>query len=100
MRHRKKGRKLNMTAAHRRAVLRNMATSLFRHERIETTTRFGSSAFNYGEGDRVSIRYDPENPSAIAIDSFVGLWLIPVCLTGFGACFMFVGLVIGVAVLI
>ena len=38
MRHRKKGRKLNMTAAHRRAVLRNMATSLFRHERIETTT--------------------------------------------------------------
>ena len=69
-------------------------------ERIEATTRFGSSAFNYGEGDRVSIRYDPENPSAIAIDSFVGLWLIPVCLTGFGACFMFVGLVIGVAVLI
>ena len=38
MRHRKKGRKLNMTAAHRKAVLRNMATSLFRHERIETTT--------------------------------------------------------------
>jgi len=38
MRHRKKGRKLSRTAAHRRATLRNMATSLFRHERIETTT--------------------------------------------------------------
>ena len=38
MRHRKKGRKLNRTAAHRKATLRNMATSLFRHERIETTT--------------------------------------------------------------
>jgi len=38
MRHRKKGRKLNRTASHRKAVLRNMATSLFRHERIETTT--------------------------------------------------------------
>jgi large subunit ribosomal protein L17 len=38
MHHRKKGRKLNRTAAHRRAMLRNMATSLFRHERIETTT--------------------------------------------------------------
>ncbi len=38
MRHRKKGRKLNRTAAHRKAMLRNMATSLFRHERIETTT--------------------------------------------------------------
>ena len=38
MRHRIKGRKLNRTAAHRKATLRNMATSLFRHERIETTT--------------------------------------------------------------
>lgn len=38
MRHRKKGRKLNRTAAHRKATLRNMAASLFRHERIETTT--------------------------------------------------------------
>jgi large subunit ribosomal protein L17 len=37
MRHRKKGRKLNRTASHRKATLRNMATSLFRHERIETT---------------------------------------------------------------
>ena len=38
MRHRKKGRKLQRTASHRRAMLRNLATSLFRHERIETTT--------------------------------------------------------------
>ena len=38
MRHRKRGRKLNRTASHRRATLRNMATSLFRHGRIETTT--------------------------------------------------------------
>ena len=38
MRHRKKGRHFSRTAAHRRATLRNMATSLFVHERIETTT--------------------------------------------------------------
>ncbi len=38
MRHRRKGRSLSRTASHRRAMLRNMATSLFRHERIETTT--------------------------------------------------------------
>lgn len=38
MRHRKKGRQLSRTATHRKAVLRNMATALFRHERIETTT--------------------------------------------------------------
>lgn len=37
MRHRKKGRPLNRTASHREAMLRNMATSLFLHDRIETT---------------------------------------------------------------
>ena len=37
MRHRKRGRQLSRTAAHRRATLRNLATSLFEHERIETT---------------------------------------------------------------
>ena len=37
MRHRKKGRQLSRTASHREAMLRNMATSLFRHERISTT---------------------------------------------------------------
>ncbi|HSH74967.1 MAG TPA: 50S ribosomal protein L17 [Longimicrobiales bacterium] len=38
MRHRKKGRQLSRTRSHRAATLRNLATSLFRHERIETTT--------------------------------------------------------------
>ena len=38
MRHRKKGRQLSRTASHREALLRNMATSLFRHGRVQTTT--------------------------------------------------------------
>ncbi len=38
MRHRNKGRALSRTRSHKKATLRNMATSLFRHERIETTT--------------------------------------------------------------
>jgi large subunit ribosomal protein L17 len=38
MRHRHKGRKLNRTASHRKAMLANMATSLLDHERIRTTT--------------------------------------------------------------
>ena len=38
MRHRVKGRGLSRTVSHRKATLRNMATSLIRHERIETTT--------------------------------------------------------------
>jgi len=37
MRHRRDRRKLGITAAHRRAMLANMVTSLFRSERIETT---------------------------------------------------------------
>jgi len=37
MRHRQSGRKLNRTSAHRQAMFRNMAVSLFRHEQIETT---------------------------------------------------------------
>ena len=37
MRHRKSGLKLNRTASHRKAMFRNMVTSLFKHERIRTT---------------------------------------------------------------
>ena len=37
MRHRVAGKKLGRTAAHRRAMTRNMATSLIEHERITTT---------------------------------------------------------------
>ena len=37
MRHQKSGRKLNRNASHRKAMFRNMAASLFRHEIIKTT---------------------------------------------------------------
>ena len=37
MRHRKSGRKLSRTSSHRKALMRNMVTSLLDHERIETT---------------------------------------------------------------
>ena len=37
MRHRKSGRHLNRTSAHRKAMFRNMAASLLRHEVIRTT---------------------------------------------------------------
>ncbi len=38
MRHNNKGRALGRTDSHKEALLRNMATSLFQHGRIETTT--------------------------------------------------------------
>ena len=49
MRHRKKGRQLSRTAGHRRATLRNMATSLFLHERIETTSAKAKELRPYAE---------------------------------------------------
>lgn len=49
MRHRKKGRKLSRTASHKKATMRNMATALFRHERIETTTAKAKELRPYAE---------------------------------------------------
>jgi len=37
MRHRKAGKELGRNPSHRRAMLRNMVTSLLKHEQIETT---------------------------------------------------------------
>ncbi len=37
MRHQKSGRKLNRNSSHRKAMFRNMANSLFKHEMIKTT---------------------------------------------------------------
>ena len=37
MRHQKSGRRFGRTSAHRRAMFRNMVTSLIEHERITTT---------------------------------------------------------------
>ena len=37
MRHRKSGRQLGRNTKHRKALFRNLLTSLFEHERIETT---------------------------------------------------------------
>ena len=49
MRHRKKGRELSRTATHRKALLRNLVTSLFRHERVETTTAMAKELRPYAE---------------------------------------------------
>ena len=49
MRHRSKGRQLSRTSTHRAATLRNLATSLFLHERIETTTAKAKELRPYAE---------------------------------------------------
>ena len=49
MRHRAKGRQLSRTSEHRKALLRNMATSLFTHEQIVTTEAKAKELRPYAE---------------------------------------------------
>src|SRR5918998_5434305 len=49
MRHGSKGRALGRTSEHKLALLRNMAMSLFRHGRIETTTAKAKELRPYAE---------------------------------------------------
>jgi large subunit ribosomal protein L17 len=49
MRHRAKGRQLSRTATHKKALLRNMAASLFRYDRIVTTQAKAKELRPYAE---------------------------------------------------
>ena len=49
MRHQAKGRQLSRTSEHRRALMRNMATSLFLHGGIETTVAKAKELRPYAE---------------------------------------------------
>jgi len=49
MRHRKSGRKLGRTSAHRKAMFKNMAVSLFEHELIRTTLPKAKELRSYAE---------------------------------------------------
>ena len=50
MRHLNKGKKLNRTSSHRKAMLGNMAVSLFRHETIQTTDAKAKAVRSVAEG--------------------------------------------------
>ena len=49
MRHRVKGRKFNRTESHRKALMKALATSLFRHKRIKTTLAKAKEARSFAE---------------------------------------------------
>ena len=49
MRHRRKGRHFARTAEHREAMMRNLATSLFLHGRIETTVEKAKELRSFAE---------------------------------------------------
>ena len=66
MRHRKDHRKLSRTHSHRKALLRNLVTSLFIHERIETTVaKAKEAADTYGWAEPRTVG------SAVASDAFL-----------------------------
>ncbi|MBS1271916.1 MAG: 50S ribosomal protein L17 [Candidatus Marinimicrobia bacterium] len=49
MRHKKRGRKLGRTQSHRKAMLANMAASLFKHKQIRTTDAKAKEARSFAE---------------------------------------------------
>lgn len=49
MRHRKAGLKLNRTSSHRKAMFRNMVTSLIKHEKIRTTDAKAKEIRRWGD---------------------------------------------------
>ena len=49
MRHRKRGRQLSRDTKHRWALFRNLVTSLFEHERIETTEAKGKELRTFAD---------------------------------------------------
>jgi large subunit ribosomal protein L17 len=49
MRHRAKGKQLSRTSSHRKAMLANMATSLFKHDQIVTTEAKAKELRPYAE---------------------------------------------------
>lgn len=64
MRHRRDGRHLSRTAEHRRALLRNLVTELFRHERIETTVAKAKEARRVAERMITFAKRGPANLAA------------------------------------
>jgi large subunit ribosomal protein L17 len=63
MRHRKSGKQLNRNSSHRKAMFRNMMTSLFQHELIRTTLpkakelrRFAEPLITLAKEDSVASR--------------------------------------------
>jgi large subunit ribosomal protein L17 len=69
MRHRKAGRKLNMDASARKAMFRNMVTSLLVHEQIKTTEARAKELRKYAE--RV-ITLGKRAPSASDLEGLKG----------------------------
>ena len=63
-------------------------------EYIEFQSGIGSQPPAYRVGDRVTVRYRPDNPYRAKIDSFFQLWFLSVLFGGLGFVFGSIGLVL------
>ncbi len=62
-----------------------------------TESLMGSGFQGFGIGEKVSVRYDPGNPTRAEVDSFAVLWGLALLRAGFALLFLlmgFIGLVI------
>jgi len=48
------------------------------------TTGYSSSQFNFEEGERIPISYDPKSPNIFRITTFAAYWVLPIVATSFG----------------
>ena len=55
---------------------------------VEAETHLSSSAYDFRPGDSIDVRYLPEEPGTVRIDSFWSLWLLPGIFTLMGGVFL------------
>lgn len=72
MRHQKSGRKFSRTSAHREAMFKNMAASLFKHELIKTTLPKAKELRRVAE-PLITLARSTRSPTAV--------WPSPACAT-------------------
>ena len=68
MRHRVRGRKLKRTASHKQALMRSLATSLFKHKRIKTTVAKAKEARPFVESLITKARKNDLHAKKLIID--------------------------------
>ncbi len=70
MRHNRQGRQLSRTHSHRRAMMRNLVTSLFEHERVTTTLAKAKESRRVAER-LITVARAGDLPARRRISSFV-----------------------------
>jgi hypothetical protein len=72
-----------------------MYTPIFDYDyngtRYTHTSEMSSSSQSYAIGESIELLIDPEQPEAVLVNSFTGMWLLPLLLGVMGSVFTLVG---------